>query len=94
MLNHTVDKFKGSVVFGSYPQLGNDIYVTKVVLESTSSQQLEEAESYLRMKLPAGTVVDPLEEGVYWMVEEAPERGLSTAVTPAVKVRSEASENE
>lgn len=94
VLNHTVDKFKRSVVFGSYPQLGNDIYMTKVVLESTSSHQLEEAESYLRMKLPPGTVVDPLEEGVYWMVEEAPKRGLSAAVTAAVKVRSEASESE
>jgi FAD synthetase len=94
VLNHTVDKFRGSVVFGSYPQLGNDIYMTRVMLESTSNQQLEEAESYLRMKLPAGTIVDPLEEGVYFMVEEAPKKGLSTAVTAAVKVRSEASGNE
>ncbi|XP_021920063.1 FAD synthase-like isoform X3 [Zootermopsis nevadensis] len=86
VLNHTVDKFKGSVVFGSYPQLGNDIYMTKVTLESISSQQLEEAESYLCMKLPAGTVVDPLEESVYWMVEEAPKRGLSAAVTESVKI--------
>lgn len=90
VLNHTVDKFKGSVVFGSYPQLGSDVYMTKVVLESMSSQQLEEAESYLRMKLPPTTVVDPLEEGVYWMVEKAPKKGLSTAVTAAVKVRSKA----
>jgi len=94
VLNHTVDKFRGSVVFGSYPQLGNDIYMTKVMLESTSSQQVEEAESYLRMMLPTGTVVDPLEEGVYWMVEKAPKKGLSAAVTTAVKVRSEASGNE
>jgi FAD synthetase len=90
VLNHTVDKFKGSVVFGSYPQLGSDVYMTKVVLESMSSQQLEEAESYLRMKLPPRTVVDPLEEGVYRMVEKAPKKGLSTAVTAAVKVRSKA----
>jgi hypothetical protein len=40
------------------------------------------------MKLPPRTVVDPLEEGVYWMVEKAPKKGLSTAVTTAMKVRS------
>lgn len=90
VLNHAVEKFKGSVIFGSYPQLGSDIYMTKIVLESISSQQLEEAEAYLRLKLPPGTVVDPLEEGVYRMVEKAPKKGLSTAVTTAVKVRSKA----
>jgi FAD synthetase len=90
VLNHAVEKFKGSVIFGSYPQLGSDIYMTKIVLESMSGRQLEEAESYLRLKLPPGTVVDPLEEGVYWMVEKAPKRGLPMAVATAVKVRSKA----
>jgi len=94
LLNHTVDKFKGSVVFGSYPELGSNIYMTKIVLESVSNQQLEEAETYLRTKLSPGAVVDLLEEGVYQMVEEAPKKGLSMAVTSAVKVRSETNGNE
>jgi len=94
LLNHTVDKFKESVVFGSYPELGSNIYMTKIVLESVSNQRLEEAETYLRTKLSPGTVVDLLEEGVYQMVEEAPKKGLSVAVTAAVKVRSEPNGNE
>jgi len=94
LLNHTVDKFKGSVVFGSYPQLGSNICMTKIVLESVSNQRLEEAETYLRTKLSPGTVVDLLEEDVYRMVEEAPKKGLAVAVTAAVKVRSETNGNE
>jgi FAD synthetase len=94
VLNHTVEKFKGSVIFGSYPELGSNTYVTKIVLESVSNQQLEEAETYLRTKLSPGTVVDPLEEGVYLMVKDAPKKGLSVAVSAAVKVRSETNGNE
>lgn len=94
VLNHAVDKFKGSVVFGSYPELGSNTYMTKIVLESVSNQQLKEAETYLRTKLSPRTVVDPLEEGIYRMVEEAPKKGLSVAVTAAVKVRSETNGNE
>ncbi|XP_069701546.1 FAD synthase-like [Periplaneta americana] len=89
VLNLAVEKFKGSVVFGSYPELGNDIYVTKITLESTSSQHVEEAETYLRMKLPAGTVVDPLEEGVYTMMKQGSMKGLPAAITTAVKVIEE-----
>lgn len=94
VLNHTVDKFKDSVVFGSYPELDSNTYMTKIVLESVSNRQLEEAETYLRSKLSPGTVVDPLEEGIYRMVEEVPKKGLSVAVTAAVKVRSETNGNE
>jgi hypothetical protein len=68
--------------------------MTKIVLESVSNQQLEEAETYLCTKLSPGTVVDLLEEGVYQMVEEAPKKELSVAVTAAVKVRSGTNGNE
>ncbi|PNF24944.1 FAD synthase [Cryptotermes secundus] len=89
VLNHIIDKFKGSVVFGSYPQLDNDIYMTKVVFESTSLQQLEEADTYLRIFLPPRSIVDPWEGGVYWTAEKALKKGLSTAVTAAVKILEE-----
>ena len=92
VLNTAVEKFKNSVVFGSYPELGKETYCTKITLESRSSEFVDEAEKYLQEQLPRGSVVHPMEV-VYSMVKEAPKAGLSSSVSAALKVRSDKAGN-
>ncbi|KAJ9580279.1 hypothetical protein L9F63_004092 [Diploptera punctata] len=86
ILNSAVEKFKNSVVFGSYPEVGKETYLTKITLESKTSDCVDEAEKYLQENLPPGSVVAPMAEVIYGMLKEVPKKGLSSSVSTAVKV--------
>ncbi|XP_015921627.2 FAD synthase [Parasteatoda tepidariorum] len=59
-LNATVKEFDSSQVrFGSYPDIENDYYQVKLVLEADSKEALVEAEAFLRSHLPQNSVVGP-----------------------------------
>ena len=93
VLNAAVEKFKNSVVFGSYPELGKETYLTKITLESKSSERVDEAEKYLQEQLPSGSVVYPMEEVVYSILKEVPKNELSSSISGALKVRVDKSGN-
>ncbi|XP_063222852.1 FAD synthase-like isoform X2 [Bacillus rossius redtenbacheri] len=56
-LNSSVDRFKGLVVFGSYPVLGHKYYATRITIESVSKQAAYDAFLYLESKVSEGSVV-------------------------------------
>lgn len=91
-LNKAVVKFKESVTFGSYPVMGNDIYQTEVSLESTSAEEVNAAEQYLRAEIPSSWLVTlPLQSTemsnhVYQLAETSLDKRLASVLKNAIKV--------
>nr|CAD7567658.1 unnamed protein product [Timema californicum] len=92
-LNLAVDKFKDSVVFGSYPVLDNKVYCTKITIESTSQIAAVDALTFLKEELPSETIVkwdvNPkinALESVYKLCKSSPGNMFSLRISEAVKV--------
>nr|CAD7193741.1 unnamed protein product [Timema douglasi] len=92
-LNLAVDKFKDSVVFGSYPVLDNKVYCTKITIESTSQIAAVDALTFLKDKLPSETIVkwdvNPKSnalESVYKLCKSSSGSTFSLRISEAVKV--------
>nr|CAD7396137.1 unnamed protein product [Timema poppensis] len=92
-LNLAVDKFKDSVVFGSYPVLDNKVYCTKITIESTSQIAAVDALTFLKDKLPSETIVkwdvNPKSnalESVYKLCKSSSGNTFSLRISEAVKV--------
>nr|CAD7454221.1 unnamed protein product [Timema tahoe] len=92
-LNRAVDKFKDSVVFGSYPVLDNKVYCTKITIESTSQIAAGDALTFLKEELPSEIIVkwdvDPKSnalESVYKLCKSSSGNMFSLRISEAVKV--------
>lgn len=94
-LNKAVVKFKENVVFGSYPVMGNDIYQTEVTLESTSVEEVNAAEKYLRSEIPSSWLVTPplldaeMSGQVYQLAETSPDKRFASVLKNAIKTIEE-----
>ncbi|XP_065515963.1 FAD synthase isoform X2 [Lathamus discolor] len=71
--------FQGRVSLGSYPDWASNYYRVKLILDSESEQDLEEAHCFLMEKLPPGVVVPlvtdciaPAATEVYGLAESVP----------------------
>ena len=92
-IDQAVEKFKDTVVFGSYPVVDNMYFSTRLTMESTVPGQVEAAGQFLKEVLPENSVIDydadPLEnaaEKVY-AIAENPCHPLHAPVAKAVQVR-------
>ncbi|XP_064634577.1 FAD synthase-like isoform X2 [Lineus longissimus] len=97
ILNKFVDKYKNSIVLGSYPDFHNSYYKVKLNLEALKKEVLDKAEEELKSMLPQGTVVnfdeDPFlhaAEQVYKMVESDEDTALHRSVKQAMAIIEEA----
>lgn len=91
-LDEAVDKFKETVVFGSYPVIGNLYYSTRLTLESSSGVIADEANSFLSNLLPPTSIVDfdsePLKRAMekVYAISEDKDHALHHPVNVAVQV--------
>lgn len=91
-LNKAVVKFKENVVFGSYPVMGNDVYQTEVTLESTSAEEVNAAEQYLRAEIPSSWLVTlpllstEMSNQVYQLAETSLDKRFASILKSAIQV--------
>lgn len=94
-LNKAVVKFKESVIFGSYPLMGNAIYQTEVTLESTSAEEVNAAEQYLRAEIPSSWLVTlpllstEMSSQVYQLAETSPDKRFASVLKNAIQIIEE-----
>jgi FAD synthetase len=87
-----VEKFKDCVTFGSYPVYGNLYYSTRLTMESSSPEKVQEAKAYLNGVMPANSVIQyddqpalSASEKVYGIIQDET-HPLHTVVKMAVTV--------
>ncbi|KAM6234363.1 LOW QUALITY PROTEIN: FAD synthase [Porphyrio hochstetteri] len=70
ILGEVATTFQGRVSVGSYPDWVSNYYRVKLTLDSESEQELEEADRFLREKLPPGVVVPLVTDCISSAAEE------------------------
>ncbi|XP_034249621.1 FAD synthase-like isoform X2 [Thrips palmi] len=91
-LNLAVEKFKGSVAFGSYPNCGGWRFPTKLTLESTSWETLHAATEFLLEQLPPSCVEGlsavPMED-LLQFAESTPDLAFGKCLRETIQVLTE-----
>lgn len=87
-----MERFKETVVFGSYPVFGNLYYSTRITMESNNANHVQEAKDFLSELMPQNSIVEyddrPLETATAKVYEICgnPDHELHIVVKQAVTV--------